>query len=62
MWRNREKERGKRDKKGNKKIENRGKRKEKKRGMLENEGVEDLAWLGLIGYRDFRSEKIEWFC
>ena len=33
-----------------------------KRRTLENEGMEDLAWLGLIGYRDFRSEKIIWFC
>lgn len=54
--------RGERDKKGNKKIENRGKRKEKKRGTLENEGMDGLAWLGLIGYRVFRSEKIGWFC
>ena len=37
-------------------------RKEGKRRTLENEGMWVLAWLGLIGYRDFRSEKIEWFC
>lgn len=41
-------------------------RKDKKRIVaertLENEGMWVLAWLGLIGYRVFRSEKIEWFC
>ena len=58
-WGEREKERRK-----NRNIKH--KEREKERGererTLENEGAEDLAWLGLIGYRDFRSEKIEWFC
>lgn len=58
-WGEREK---KREKKGNKKLKRTGERKRGKRRTLENEGMQVLAWLGLIGYRDFRSEKIEWFC
>lgn len=44
-------------------IERKGiKGKEGKEKTLENEGMWVLAWLGLIGYRVFRSEKIGWFC
>lgn len=53
------------EKEGENEIGNRGKRGLKKKGKrrtLENEGMDDLAWLGLYGYRDFRSEKIGWFC
>lgn len=53
------------EKEGENEIGNRGKRglkKTRKEKTLENEGMWVLAWLGLIGYRVFRSEKIGWFC
>ena len=58
-WEEREKERRK-----NRKIKHKEKEKERGKGKerWKMKGCEDLAWLGLIGYRDFRSEKIEWFC
>ena len=56
-------EREKREKEKQKnKTQRKGKRERERERTLENEGMQVLAWLGLIGYRDFRSEKIEWFC